>query len=306
MCNLGIDIAIGSYDKSITIYRFNIVKDDHIKIILNINNQNNCGYITSCDISDFFLCIASKNQNVKIYNIKTGIDLGHLDKHNGFVSSVLFYQTSHLFTASQDGIINVYTTRNWNLKATLKSNAPILSMGLHPTGRILLTIDKSLNLVGWDLIKAELIVRKKMPRIAKDVFWNMSGKLFAVLRETKILVYNQKGKLYSIVKHQGQITCATFLKDRFVVLGTEDRKIIVWDARSNVKIRKIEFHNNRVKCISMVELLKLPFIITADSDGLVAIWNGNSITRLNTETKDCFLSAFDSRRRITSMSVKPI
>lgn len=306
MKSLGIDIAIGSYNKSITVYRIEMIKDDPIKILFNLNNQSQNKPIISCDITDFFLCTANKYENVKIYSIKKGIDLGTLNGNTGYVSSVLFFKTSHLFTASEDGNINIYTTKNWVLKTTLKLNVPILSMSIHPSGKLLLTIDKALNLTGWNLISAELLVKKKMPKIAIDVFWNQSGNLFAILRDIKLLIYNQKGELYSIIKYKKKICCATFLKDKFIVLGTKDKKIIVWDTKKNKEIRQIEFHNNRVKCICLVILMKFPFIITGDSDGLVAIWDGNTMLSIINETKDCLLIAFDSKKRITSLSVKPI
>ena len=61
-----------------------------------------------------------------MYDVRKKKEIGLLTLHEGTINSIAFYQSSSMLTASDDGTICIWDTKDWvNLK-TLKGHKSVL------------------------------------------------------------------------------------------------------------------------------------------------------------------------------------
>jgi len=190
---------------------------------------------------------------------------------------------------------------------TLSNGANIIAMSIHPLGKVLVLVDVRLRLIFWNLINGTRIQMFKMPTIAINVFWSQSGKFIATQKENKLIILKKNGARKVIIRYKIGFSSAVFLdiKDKYIILGTKDGKLIIWNIKENYIVKEIVFHNNRVKCLNVCFLNNHSIIVTADSDGIIAIWNGKKIHKVILKFYDILLITFSCSMRITSIDICP-
>jgi protein MAK11 len=89
----------------------------------------------------------------RIYDLKKRKDLGSLVQHNGAITALQFYSKSHLLSASEDGTICIWRTRDWECMATMKGHkGRVNGMCVHPSGKIAISVGKDKALRLWNLM----------------------------------------------------------------------------------------------------------------------------------------------------------
>ena len=79
----------------------------------------------------------------RIYDLKKRKDLGSLVQHNGAITALQFYSKTHLLSASEDGTICIWRTRDWECMATMKG---------HKGSKIAISVGKDTALRLWNLM----------------------------------------------------------------------------------------------------------------------------------------------------------
>ena len=91
--------------------------------------------------------------NNRIYDLKKRKDLGSLVQHNGAITALQFYSRTHLLSASEDGTICIWRTRDWECMATMKGHkGRVNGLCVHPTGKIAVSVGKDKALRLWNLM----------------------------------------------------------------------------------------------------------------------------------------------------------
>jgi protein MAK11 len=89
----------------------------------------------------------------RIYDLKKRKDLGSLVQHNGAITALQFYSKTHLLSASEDGTICIWRTRDWECMATMKGHkGRVNGMCVHPSGKIAISVGKDKALRLWNLM----------------------------------------------------------------------------------------------------------------------------------------------------------
>jgi protein MAK11 len=89
----------------------------------------------------------------RIYDLKKRKDLGSLVQHNGAITALQFYSKTHLLSASEDGTICIWRTRDWECMATMKGHkGRVNGMRVHPSGKIAISVGKDKALRLWNLM----------------------------------------------------------------------------------------------------------------------------------------------------------
>jgi len=89
----------------------------------------------------------------RIYDLKKRKDLGSLVQHNGAITALQFYSKNHLLSASEDGTICIWRTRDWECMAMMKGHkGPVNGLCVHPTGKIAISVGKDRALRLWNLM----------------------------------------------------------------------------------------------------------------------------------------------------------
>ena len=132
--------------------------------------------------------------------------------HEGSITALRFYGTTHMLSASDDGQIHIYRTKDWEKLSTLHGHrGPVLDLAIHPTGKLALSIGggsgSSSNSTGgdgtlrmWDLLKGRCAYTTKLRThkesewnrkrgfrpTAERVYWSPSGDRYAVLYNDRV------------------------------------------------------------------------------------------------------------------------
>lgn len=120
-----------------------------------------------------WLATGSSDEIIKIWDLRKLKELGGLMQHEGMIiyfatifilSLVLpgsityldFPTRSYLVSASEDGTICLFRTRDWVLLRTLKGHkGRVNNFAIHPSGKLALSVGKDRALRMWDLIRGK-------------------------------------------------------------------------------------------------------------------------------------------------------
>lgn len=74
----------------------------------------------------------------------------------GSVTHLSFPTRTHLLSASEDGTICLYHTRDWAVLATLKGHRDrVNDLAVHPSAKVCLSVGKDRTLRMWDLMRGK-------------------------------------------------------------------------------------------------------------------------------------------------------
>ncbi|KAJ2682612.1 Protein mak11, partial [Coemansia spiralis] len=137
-----------------------------------------------------YLASGSTDEIVKVYDLKKRVELGSLHEHKGSITALQFHGHTHLLTASEDGAICVFRTKDWEpLKVLRGHRSPVSSIAIHPTGKLALSVSRDRTIVIWNLLTGQRASRTKTPQAGELVAWSPSGAHYVVVYATEIQVY---------------------------------------------------------------------------------------------------------------------
>lgn len=120
-----------------------------------------------------WLATGGTDESVKVWDLGRKKELGSLQQHQGeyrsglfrgfysnsFVGSVTFLNfptRTHLLSASEDGTICLYHTRDWAVLATLNGHkGRVNAVAVHPSSKVCLSVGKDRTLRMWDLMRGK-------------------------------------------------------------------------------------------------------------------------------------------------------
>lgn len=74
----------------------------------------------------------------------------------GSITHLSFPSRSHLLSASEDGTLCLFHARDWAVLRTLKGHkGRVNSVGVHPSGKVALSVGKDRTLRMWDLMRGK-------------------------------------------------------------------------------------------------------------------------------------------------------
>jgi protein MAK11 len=119
-----------------------------------------------------WLATGSTDEIVKVWDLRRRKEVGGLVQHQGTpillliqsklivlpgsITRLLFPSRSHLLSASEDGTLALFSTRDWALLRTLKGHkGKINDVAIHPSGKLALSVGKDRTLRMWDMMRGK-------------------------------------------------------------------------------------------------------------------------------------------------------
>ena len=324
-------ISIGSYER--TIYGIDVEEvisqeKESEPVIISLKGKvgfaipAHNGYIKCIASCPKYLVSGGVDEVIRIFDLKKRKDIGSINQHDGSIKALDFYESSHLISAADDGLVVVHRTKDWECLEVLKKHKnPIQDMQIHPTGKLAVAIDDAKNLTLWNLITGKMAYSSKVPSLGKidKIVWSGTGRYYALIGETHLLVYeaqtSQKivdlraGTLIGKVRNEKWLTAA-FVRDEALLFAGESGKLhmIKMDAPSERFLIETG-HKPRVRVIKFFCPSEgTDYLISASSDGLIKVFNWTDISvamRPATEAVQVVEPIFkhNSELRITCLSV---
>jgi protein MAK11 len=148
------------------------------------------GCLKTLAIGGSILASGGNDEVIKLFDLKRKKELGSLHQHEGSITALDFYKSSHMLSGGEDGLLCIWRTRDWECLKVLKGHQGAVNcISIHTSGRVALSVGKDGSLCMWDLLKGRLAFKKKLPRVAEKISFSRGGLYFAMVCESVVFVY---------------------------------------------------------------------------------------------------------------------
>jgi len=242
----------------------------------------------------FFVSGAS-DEAIRVFNVEKMTDLGTLFEHTGSITALAFHQKSHLFSASEDGCICIWRTKDWEMLTSLKATEPVTTMAVHDSGRMLLASYKNRVIRMWDLVKGRCSWKKNLPQGGDIIVWGPSPQVeFAVAAGPTVTCY-QDGEITFTLDNEAPVLSMVSVKEfEILICGTADGRLVIWSCKDGTRTAVLGAHTERIRSLQYHEADGACYLVTASSSGILKMWEvvSSKLLRMVQETQvDCRLTA---------------
>ncbi|KTG38682.1 hypothetical protein cypCar_00038731 [Cyprinus carpio] len=242
----------------------------------NFTHHAHTASLTSVSSSDQFIATGSKDETIQLYDMSKKTEHGALLHHDGTISCLEFYGTSHLLSGGQDGLICVWSTKKWECLKSIKA---------HKT---------------WNLIEGRSAFIKNIKQNAEIVLWSPDGDQYAVVVNDQVDIYVLKSAtIIGTIAFTKRISCVKFLKNTLLAVGGDDESVRIYDVTSQKCVCEFKAHENRVKAIDSFMKDDVCVLVTASNDGFIKLWKLN-LENLETPS---LLGQVNTTARLTCLSI---
>ncbi|KAG9031824.1 hypothetical protein FRB95_002269 [Tulasnella sp. JGI-2019a] len=183
-----------------------------------------------------WLATSSTDEIIKVWDLRRKKEVGALVHHSGSVTQLTFPSPSHLLSASEDGTLALFSTRDWIALRTFKGHkGRINCVAVHPSGKLALSVGKDRTIRMWDFMRGKASLSTKIGKEAELVRWAPSGALFTVQSHSSVDVYTTNMALIHTINHPARIQDVKFISrvndpsSEVLLVSGEDKKVSVYD-----------------------------------------------------------------------------
>lgn len=153
------------------------------------------------------------DERVRIYDLRDRTELGELQQHNGTVTCMEFYKSTHLLTGSEDHAVCIWRVHDWALLHVLGGHkGAVTSLSIHPTGRMALSVSRDRTLRLWNLLEGRCAYVKRLQGEGELVRWSPSGNRYLVVVGSTAVVYSAAtSESVGECKHELRVNSACFV-----------------------------------------------------------------------------------------------
>ncbi|KAI9366320.1 WD40-repeat-containing domain protein [Pilaira anomala] len=275
-------IVVGTYER--LLYGINgFWNEDKTKVDLQpiFIIPAHTGCIRTVAIGGNFLASGSTDEIIRLYDIKKRKEYGSLGgHHSGDITDIQFHG-KYMLSASDDHSINLWRTKDWEFLKNLKSHkGRVNSMAIHPTGKIALSVGIDRACIVWNLMTGRKASVNKLGREEPMlVLWNSTGDKYAIMFDKTINIYNvADAKASTTITHTSRIHSMQYFHSKkndkdYIVTGSEDKTIRIWDVETGECVREFLAHKLRVKAVTVVDCDDKLVLGSVSSDGLIKCWD---------------------------------
>ncbi|CAG8447385.1 11020_t:CDS:2 [Ambispora leptoticha] len=244
------------------------------------------GCIKTVAVGGRYLASGSTDEIIKLYDLKKTKELGSLIQHQGSITTLQFYNKSHMLSGSDDGNICIWRTKDWECLKTMKGHkGRVNSLAIHPSGKIALSVSNDKTVRLWNLMTGRKANSNKIGKEGEIVIWNTTGEQYAILMNNEIDIYSIKNaQVVHKFQQRSRYVCMKFYEHpelgELLVTGSEDKTINVYDVNDSKCLVTLIGHKNRVKAIDIIHsapdeksISPLTILVSVSSDGEINVWN---------------------------------
>ncbi|KAG8714969.1 hypothetical protein FRC11_006299 [Ceratobasidium sp. 423] len=247
-----------------------------------------------------WLATGSTDEIVKIWDLRRRKEVGGLVQHQGSITRLSFPSRSHLLSASEDGTLALFSTRDWALLRTLKGHkGRVNDVSMHPSGKLALSVGKDRTLRMWDMMRGKGSASTKLGKEGELVRWSVSGKIFVVQAGSTLEILQTDMTLLDTITHASRVHDVKFWASNdepaqeFLLVAAEDKLVTVYqigcEEQSSRLIARFEGHTTRVKALDILPVMisgskhqKTTLMSTASSDGNIFV---HDLSRIPTNSQ---------------------
>lgn len=295
-----IELVAGCYEQIVFGYRV-CPADEEWTIEPTFTHHAHTASLNAVSSSNQFIATGSKDETIQLYDMCKKTEHGALLHHDGTISCLEFYGTSHLLSGGQDGLICVWSTKKWECLKTIRAHkGQVTSLSVHPSGKLALSVGTDKTLRTWNLIEGRSAFIKNIKQNAEIVLWSPDGDKYAVVVNDKVDIYTlDSATIIGTIAFTKRISCLKFLKNSLLAVGGDDESVRIYDVTSQKCVCEFKAHENRVKAIESFMKDEFCVLVTASNDGFIKLW------KLNLESIESpkLLGQLNTTARLTCLCV---
>ncbi|MCA2587539.1 MAG: hypothetical protein IM512_17190 [Microcystis sp. M34BS1] len=224
------------------------------------------------------LASGSRDNTIKLWNIRTGKEIRTLQGHNSRVSSVSFSRDGKtLASGSDDKTIKLWNVETGQEIRTFKGhNSSVYSVSFSRDGKTLASgsDDKTIKL--WNVETGqEIRTFKGHNGSVFSVSFSPDGKTLATSSgDNTIKLWNVETgqEIRTLSGHNSFVYSVNFSSDgKTLVTGSGDNTIKLWNVETGQEIRTLSGHNSFVRSVSFSSDGKT--LATGSGDKTIKLWN---------------------------------
>ncbi|CAM9328553.1 unnamed protein product [Ectocarpus sp. 12 AP-2014] len=158
------------------------------------------------------LVTGGADERVRIYDLRDRTELGELQQHNGTITCMEFYKSTHLLTGSEDHTVCIWRVHDWALLHVLGGHkAAVTSLSIHPSGRMALSVSRDRTLRLWNLLEGRCAYIKRLQGEGELVKWSPAGDSYLVVVGSTVSVYSAAtSEAVGECRHDARVNSACF------------------------------------------------------------------------------------------------
>lgn len=268
-----VELIAGSYEQIAFGYRV-CADEEEWTAKADFTHHNHTASVCSVATSERFIATGSKDETIQLYDMKKRIEHGALLHHDGTVSCLEFYGTSHLLSGGEDGLLCVWSTKKWECLKSIKAHkGHVTSLSVHPSGKLALSVGTDKTLRTWNLIDGRSAFIKNIKQNAHIVKWSPDGDKYVVVINDKVDIYNlETATLTGTISNPKRISSIKFLTNTILVIAGDDETVRLCDVNTEQWVCEFKAHETRVKSVDSFSTKEHCVLVTASNDGFIKMW----------------------------------
>lgn len=234
--------------------------------------------ITAVEITDKYIISSSQDSTIKFWNRATGELQNTLKGHTAAVDAIaLSKDGTILVSGSGDDTIKVWDLTNKKLLKTLNGHtAPVYSVAISDNNQIIVSGSEDKTIKIWDLSSAKSSQTLKPIKTLIDQELSSQLTRKAIRKQAK----SKKPKPVKPVRvsHEASVDSLVISNqnskdEEFIISGSSDNLIKVWDLKTGELKRTLKGHNSSVRDLAIAGNI----LVSAESNyETVKVWNFRS------------------------------
>lgn len=263
-------VAIGTYER--VLYGIDVevsVENASEPSLLSVKNTfaipAHTASIRSIASCPRFLASGGADESIRLFDLRRRRDIGTLSEHNGSVSALAFWHSSHLLSAAEDGQVGLYRTSDWETlqvwkhgsKNTTSSTAShSTSLAVHPSGKVAISASADGKIKLWNLVTGKPASTDHVPKHLVSskgtrscdllrIQWSQPlGSFYGIIFDGGIVLVYRSASSSPWGRYQtpnsARLNAIAFFRDRFMLCAGEGSKLYIFDLQGQDADTSIE------------------------------------------------------------------
>uniref|UniRef100_UPI00358FA214 p21-activated protein kinase-interacting protein 1 n=1 Tax=Myxine glutinosa TaxID=7769 RepID=UPI00358FA214 len=298
------EVVVGSYEQ--VAFGFSVQPSDEDDGLWNLEpsftHHGHIASLTAVSVGKKYLATGSRDETIKLYDLKKRVEYGELQEHEGTITCLEFFGDNHLLSGAEDGNICLWEVKSWECVKTLHAHkGRVMSFSVHPSGKLALSVGSDKTLRTWNLMKGRSAFVKNIKQIADLVLWSPKGDFYIVSRNNQVDVYKlETASVVWTFSIPVRISSVRFITESIVAVCGDYEKIHLYDVQKQACVCEFKAHDLRIKALHYSYWRGIHILLSASNDGYIKLWN---IDLSHPEAVPILLGEINTTARLTCLTV---